>query len=580
MGRLILDHREAVTLGDVIAAAFDSVEIQLATPTHQLLDERRRAVVDAVAASDQPAYGFNRGFGHNVHLSVDGDPETLGELQKNLIRSHAAAVGPAAPRAVVRAAMFLRAASLSRGYSGVRPQVVTTLIALLNADITPVVPRHGSVSASGDLCALSHIALALIGEGKVRVAGALVDAATALRTAGIEPLQLQMKEGLALNNGCQYLTALGITAAHRLEQLLRVAVINTSIAVQVILGSTQPFRDDLHALRPHPGAQVVARWLRSLTDKSPIAAVHHDHRIDGEVQDPYNLRCAAQILGACIDLLADAERTLEIEANSVTDNPIVLCDQQGAHTDIVSGGHFHGMPVATRIYGLLEAAAIAASLSNSRCARFVDEARNKGLGADLIWLELSAKQRSTSSGLMAAEYTNASLTNSIWGLAMPSHLFSISTDAGQEDHVSMGAPLALRLHDALDHLTRALAVELLFCSQAAALRREQTHFPSRAAIPKSVAPLHDKFAKAIQDDISRQEGCDVEIDISVRKLYPWTPEQRRLAAPGEAILERLNQVSPPIERDRVIAEDIEKIAALIESGDLVDSAEKLADLSR
>ena len=348
---------------------------------------------------------------------------------------------------VVRAAMLLRAASLARGHSGVRSVVVRQIVDVLNRDIVPVVPCYGSVGASGDLAPLAHMALPLIGEGEVVVGGGQspVPAADALTEAGLSPLILEMKEGLALINGSQLATAFGLLAADRLETLLQTACIATAITAQVWLGTDAAFADDLHALRPHPGAREIARRLRELMADSPMRLAHVPHEVDWEVQDPYSLRCAAQILGTCHDLVADARRTLEIEAASVTDNPLLLPDADGAYTRVVSGGHFHGMPVAVALFHLTEALAIMASLSQVRSARYVDEARNKGLGADLIWPGLDPAERATSSGMMIPEYVSAALLNTIWAATAPSHLLSLPTDAGQEDHVSMGTPLAVRL---------------------------------------------------------------------------------------------------------------------------------------
>ena len=574
-----LRHDRTLTLPEISAVGRGTARISLAPETVALLAQRRAEVVQAVLAQEEPAYGFNRGFGHNVNLRVAGRPELLEELQLNLIRSHSLGVGEPAEPEVVRVAMVLRAQSLARGYSAVRPVVVETLLAALNADLVPVVPSHGSVSASGDLAPLSHMALALLGEGEVYLRGARVPAATALAEAGIAPLHLEMKEGLALNNGAQYLTALGLVAAERAMELLRTATIAASLSTQVMLGSSAPFREDLQALRPHPGALTVARWLRDLLHDSPIQRVHEDKRLDGEVQDPYNLRCAPQILGTCHDLIADAQRTFAIEAGSVTDNPLILRDGEGRHTDVVSGGHFHGMPVAVKVYNLVQAAAIMASLSSARCARYVDEQRNKGLGSGLVWPGLSPHERPTCSGLMIAEYTAASLTNFIWGQTTPSHLFNISTDAGQEDHVSMGAPMALRLFAILPRLAEVLALELAFAAQAAAIRKELDHFPSRAELPHHAKELQDRLVEELRQAVSAEEGRAVEVELSIRKLYPWRAEERLLSPAGEAVLARIAQVLPPVERDRTLAGEVAALAELVLRGEITAAAQTHAELT-
>lgn len=569
-----LDHRQFLTLGDIRAVARLEARLTLDPETAKILDHRRQQIIEHIHRLKEPAYGFNRGFGHNVDLKVDDDDTLLGKLQLNLLRSHAAGVGKPAPNEVVRTAMVLRANSLARGYSGIRSVVVETMIALLNADIVPIVPRHGSVSASGDLAPMSHMALALLGEGEVEVGGKRQPAAEALKAAKISPLVLEMKEGLALNNGVQYLTALGIYSAEKMTQMLRTAVVATTLSTQVMLGSSTPFRKDLHALRPHKGSQQVASWLWQLLQDSPIQKVHQDKSLDGEVQDPYNIRCAAQILGSCQDLIQEAEACFEVEANSVTDNPLILPADNGQFTDVVSGGHFHGMPIAIKTYGLIQAAAIIAGLSNARCARYVDEKRNKGLGSDLIWPELTPQERSTSSGMMAAEYTSASLTNWLWGQTMPSHLFSLSTDAGQEDHVSMGAPLALRLLDSIPRLAEVLAVELAFASQAAAIRKAQPHFPSKSEIPAEAIHLRDQFVAGLRKTIGIEGGRSVDLDVHIHKLYAWDPEERYLSPAGECVLRKIQSVFPPVIEDRVLSEGLAKISALVLSGQIVRETEK------
>lgn len=566
---ILLSHQQPLDKKTIQDVALGKTRVGLAPETASLLDERRHQVVAHVERQQEPAYGFNRGFGHNVHTAVNPNPDLLKELQLNLIRSHAMCVGEPCPSRIVRATMLLRAHSLAQGYSGVRSLVVTKLLDVLNADIVPIVPKHGSVSASGDLAPLSHIALGLLGEGEVFHRGIRKPAQRALDEANIAPLALEMKEGLALNNGVQFITAIGLDTAAQFEDLLRIATVITSLSVQVMLGSASPFDRDLHRLRPHRGNQRIASWLRDLLLNSPIQEVHHDKALDGEVQDPYNLRCAAQILGACYDLIDEANRTFLVEANSVTDNPLILPDEEGAFARIVSGGHFHGMPIAVKLYNLVQAASIMARLSNMRCARYVDEARNKGLGADLVWPLQSAEDRSISSAMMMAEYTSAALTNWMWGQAMPSHLFSISTDAGQEDHVSMGAPLALRLLDMIPRLADVLAIELAFATQAAAIRKVQTEFPSKAPFPPEIEPLRKTFAHTVESQLNAHSSRPLEIEVSVHRRYRWTEAERRLSPVGEAVLAFAMNEFPPIVKDRVFSTDIEKLSSKIIDGSLL-----------
>jgi histidine ammonia-lyase len=536
--------------------------VKLLKKTAVELERRRRQIVDFVTEEAEPAYGFNRGFGHNVKLAVG--PRGTKALQENLIFSHACGVGEEAPPFIVRGTMFLRAASLARGHSGVRARVVQQLVDCLNADVIPVVPRLGSVSASGDLAPLSHIALGLMGHGKVRYKGREHRAKTALKKAGIPPLTLDMKEGLALNNGVQYTTAIGVHCLGEMEKLLKTACIATALSCQVMLGADTPYRKDLQALRPHPGALRVCAWLRALMAGSPIRESHRSHKVDGEVQDPYNIRCAGQILGAAEELFGHLEGALTREMNSVTDNPLILeaaaengWDKRyggkylGQYVDIVSGGHFHGMPVATELYGLLQAMAIIARLSNVRCVRYVDEGRNKGLGSDLKWpgatLDAAFKKKQTTwSGMMIPEYVSAGLCNWIWGACMPSHLFSLSTDAGQEDHVSMGANLALRILDTLPRLAEALAMELAFAAQAAAIRKEMDHIPSKAPT---------------------EEG-------GIRKeRYEWSESERFLSPVCEAVLEEIYRAFPPVKRDRYMSEELQDLSSKVLDGSILKTAE-------
>lgn len=470
---ITLTSAGGLSVGDIEAVAYGA-KVALSDEARDRLAAFRRAAERAIASNpEKRVYGLNTGFGSNFKDYVA--PQELLQLQRNLILSHCVGMGPPAPKPVVRATMLLRAASLARGHSVVRPIVVDTLIAMLNAGVTPAVPMHGSVSASGDLAPLSHIAACVIGEGRVlNEAGEPVPTRDFLAAnAAFKPVVLEMKEGLALNNGCQWTNAWGALTVARMRRLIETASLTTALGVVAMRGAGRPFRADLHALRPHEGSQAIARWVFDLLDEYTFRDVSTDakHEYDKRIQDPYNLRCAAQALGPCLDLIARAERTLEIEACSVTDNPIDL--NRSAETydldEITSGGHFHGMPLAVDIYGLLQAAGVVARLSNLRAVRIVDPARNKGLGPQVR----GDAPKATESGLMIAEYTTAGLCNQIWGLAMPSHLMSLSTDSGQEDHVSMGANVALRAYEASARLADILAIELAFASQAEHVRAEQ-----------------------------------------------------------------------------------------------------------
>ncbi len=466
--------------------------------------------------------------------------------------------------------MFLRARSLIQGYSGVRPELVTTIVEFLNAGITPCVPFYGSVGASGDLCPLSHIALGLIGEGRGHFEGKeYKEIGLLLAKQGVTPISLEMKEGLALNNGMQFSLALGILAWSKCYSHLQSACLNTALGIQVMLGSDDPFLQEVHELRPHPGAQQVASWIRAIVKDSPIRESHRDYRIDGQIQDPYNLRCSPQILGACHDLLMESKATFEIEANSVTDNPLILEQpaKTGIYTRIISAGHFHGMPIATKIYNLMQTLGIMARLSNMRCARYVDEARNRGLGKDLIWPELDSKDQQTASGMMIPEYVSASLTNSIWGECMPSHLFSLSTDAGQEDHVSMATGLAVRLWKTIPRLSEVLAIELAYASQAAAIRKARLEIPCSHKIP------HGTVSAVAKENYERALSAELKDDnfyVSARHelVYKVSAFEMQLSPCCEVILERVCQIFPPVLEDRTLSDQLIDLAALVNSGEL------------
>lgn len=581
-----IDHERHYTLSDVTAVARGAL-VTLGRGTRGMIDANRNDVIGYIQDTSQPAYGFNRGFGSNVKEKVPAD--SLSALQENLIRSHACGVGDPSPIEVVRATMFLRAVSLARGHSGVRSKVVTALIDCLNKGVVPVVPIQGSVSASGDLAPLSHIALCLMGEGDaclVKQKGGTprrVSAASALKQCGLTPLRLEMKEGLALNNGVQYSTALTVLATEGMVCLIKTAAIATALTAQVMLGADTPFRRDLHDLRRHKGSQTIADCILRLMEGSRIRELHRRYEIDGEIQDPYNLRCAAQILGPCLELIWRAKATVEIEINSVTDNPIVLRATNNSaieHKDkyldkvveIVSAGHFHGMPIAVDCYGLLQAASIMARLSNMRSVRYVDGDRNKGLGAHLKWpgkippVDMSGvsdqarreieRRQSCQSAMMIPEYTSASLTNWLWGQSMPSHLFSLSTDSGQEDHVSMAANVAIRAFDALPRLSEILAIELAYAGQAAAIRKEMRAIPSRA-------PKGDQGNPGAIKEWHRVKQQDLEL--------------------SKACQEVLNVVTgyfPPVTTDRVMAKEITRLGSAILEGKIVSASAKAGDFFR
>lgn len=563
---VILDHTQNLSFNDIIAVSLSNATVSLDASTRTMLAERRQQIETSIIEQEFPAYGFNRGFGHNVDLSVK--MEDLSKLQENLILSHAVGVGEPMDETVVRITMLLRANSLARGYSGVRPELVEAFINLLNAGITPQVPELGSVGASGDLAPLSHVAMALIGRGKVTYKGEIVETKTALQAAGLEPVSLQMKEGLALTNGVQFMNSIGIMACHKLKIMLRSAAVNSALTAQVMLAPDTYYRADFHAVRPHPGAVQVADWIWQLMQDSPIRNAHRDFKTDGQVQDPYNIRCAAQILGAAHDLIEQAEKSLLIEASSATDNPILLKDENGLHVDVVSGGHFHGMPVAVQVYNLMQALGIIAGLSHQRSVRFVDPNRNKGLGRDLKWPDLSQDDQSISSGMMMLEYSSASLLNSIWGDCTPNHLFNIPTNSGQEDHVSMGTGLAVRLLKTIPKASQIMGIELAYIIQAIAIRKRLDTIPTEADLPSWV----DNELGDLKTRMNGQ-GKGVVFDACVIREHPLTEEEKTFSPACETLYTavREKQLFPVVEKDRFLADEVAGLSEFILNGDMLET---------
>ncbi len=418
--------------------------------------ERSAAVVAQLAASEQPVYGVTTGFGALATVYIP--TQRREELQRALIRSHAAGLGPPLEREVVRAMMLLRARTLAMGCSGARPEVTETIIALLNEGLTPVVPEHGSLGASGDLAPLAHCALALMGEGEVVDRdGVRRPTAEALGEHEIEPVVLQAKEGLALINGTDGMLGMLVLGCRDLGLLLRAADITAAMSVEALLGTDRAFAEDLVALRPQPGQALSAANLRALLEGSEIVASHREN--DPRVQDAYSLRCAPQVTGAARDALDHAERVAEHELQSAIDNPMVLPDGE-----VQSCGNFHGAPLAMVCDLLAIAAAQVGAIAERRTDRLLDLTRSHGLPAFL------AEDAGVNSGLMLAHYAQAALAAENRRLAAPASVDSLPTSAMQEDHVSMGWGAARKLRQAIANLSRILAVELVCAGRALELR--------------------------------------------------------------------------------------------------------------
>ncbi len=409
-----------------------------------------RAVIERLVADGATVYGVTTGFGDLADVRIE--PAQTAELQRNLVRSHAAGVGDALPDEVVRAMLLLRANTLAVGLSGVRVAVAELLVGMLNAAVTPVVPSRGSLGASGDLAPLAHLALVLIGEGEASVDGAGPGSgADALARAGLAPVELGAKEGLALLNGTQLMAGLGALAHHDALRLALTADVVGAMSLEAMLGTGAAFAEELVAARPHAGQVASARHLRALLADSEIGASHatSDHR----VQDAYSLRCMPQVHGAARDALAELERVLSVEINAATDNPLVF-----PSGEVISGGNFHGEPLALALDYATMAVTELASISERRTARLVD-AHLSGLPAFL------AERPGIESGLMIAHYTAAALVNELQSLAHPASVDTIPTSANQEDHVSMGGTAALQLREAVDRAEHVLAIEALCAAQ-------------------------------------------------------------------------------------------------------------------
>ena len=414
----------------------------------------QRMRVERTEEEGRVAYGITTGFGELARVKIPH--EDLLDLQRNLLLSHACGVGEPLPDDAVRALLLLRAASLARGLSGVRPEVVEAVLALLNHDITPVVPSRGSLGASGDLVPLAHASLVLIGEGEARVGGKVVPGAQALHAAGLAPLTLQPKEGLALINGTQMMSALLALVVHDGWNLVRHAEVAGAMSVEALLGSVSPFDARIHEARPHAGQAAAAEHVRALLKDSAIVESHAGcHR----VQDAYSLRCLPQILGPVRDALAYAEGVLEREFGSATDNPLIFEDRP------LSGGNFHGENLALLCAYLAPAVAEAAALAERRVARLVDPRLSEGLPAFLV------ENSGLNSGLMIPQYVAAALVLENQVLCHPAAVGSLPTSANQEDHVSNGAVGALLLRQVLENAERVVAIELLCAAQALDLRK-------------------------------------------------------------------------------------------------------------
>jgi histidine ammonia-lyase len=464
---VVLHPDRGVTEDELVAVARHGARVEIGQESLSLIRDAR-AHVDALAASDVPVYGVSTGFGALATRHIPVEKRT--QLQRSLVRSHAASTGAEVEREVVRGLALLRLRTLATGRTGVRPETAQAYAALLDAGITPVVREYGSLGCSGDLAPLAHIALAVMGEGIVRNSdGELRCAEEALAVAGLAPVVLAEKEGLALINGTDGMLAELMLACHDVAELTRLADVAAAMSVEALLGTDSAFAADLLALRPHPGQQASAANLRALLHGSEVVASHAGPE-DTRVQDAYSLRCSPQVAGAVRDTLEHCRAVAAREADAAIDNPVLLPDGR-----LVSNGNFHGAPVAYALDFLAIAVADLASISERRTDRLLDKSRNHGLPPFL------ADDPGVDSGLMIAQYAQAGIVSELKRLAAPASVDSIPSSAMQEDHVSMGWGAARKLRRAVDGLRRVLAIEVMAAARGLDLRAPLQPAPATAA---------------------------------------------------------------------------------------------------
>jgi len=622
-----LDGR-SLTREQMVAVAYGAtVELDEA----QLLKVQRAAdFLDEQVRLQEPIYGVSTGFGSNAdkllgahRLRSNGEnneaahESLLDELQRNLVITHAVCVGEPFPAPVVRAMLVIRINTLMQGHSGIRVRTLKAQAALLNAGIVPVVPRLGSVGASGDLAPLSHLAIVLMGGGEAFYDGERLPGGEALRRAGLEPVVLSHKEGLALNNGTAQMLATGVLAVAQLEDLLDTADLAAAMTIDAFAGRLRAFDAHVHALRPHPGQVVTASNLRQLLRDSTLADIDYhlvprfrawepgcwqdaeqaELRFDlgwdwvplnkrhgrerfyqrfkpfrggkkHQPQDSYSLRCIPQVHGAVRDALAQAQRVLDIELNSVTDNPLLFPGLEGARNiedQVVSAGHFHGMPLALAMSYLKAALPVLASISERRLNKLVDPATNDGLPAFLI-----GNEDGTESGFMIVQYTAAAIVNDLCSRAHPASVYSIPTSANAEDHVSMGANEARHVLDMCSDLGKVLALELYTAAQALDYRRDMINAARKLASEGDAEALAAKVqgGSAAGDPAHAEFLAEVE---GLRAELAAAPEYQ----PGTAVKaahKTLRKYIKFMGADRAMDADVAMAVRLVEEGTLLRAA--------
>jgi histidine ammonia-lyase len=578
---------------------------------------------------EEPIYGVSTGFGSNADKLLGAHPlrdELPGaapsgrslheELQRNLIVSHAVCVGEPFAADVVRAMLCIRINTLLRGHSGIRVETLQALAAMLNAGIVPVVPQLGSVGASGDLAPLSHLAIVLLGGGEAFLEGERMAGAEALRRAGLAPVALSYKEGLALNNGTAQMLATGVLALARLDDLLDTADLAAAMTIDAFAGRLGAFAEDVHALRPHPGQVHVATRLRGLLAGSTLADIPY-HLVPrfrqwlpqswGDVraqaltfdigwdwvplaqrhgrekfyrrfkpfrggkkhqpQDSYSLRCIPQVHGAVRDAVEQAKRVLDIELNAVTDNPLVFPDKQAEHVEeqVISAGHFHGMPLALAMSYVKAAIPVLASISERRLNKLVDPATNDGLPAFLI-----GNEDATESGFMIVQYTAAAIVNDLTCRAMPASVYSIPTSANAEDHVSMGANEARHVLAMADDLGKVLALELYTAAQALDLRRDMINATRDLADRTDAAAFATKVQGGPLPTSDEAPSFLAEVEALRAEL-----SAAEAFHPGDAVARAhaaLRAAIPFLDRDRALDGEVATMVRLVSEGALLEAS--------
>jgi len=509
METLALDG-QPLSLTQIESVAIAGAPVAIA-PAAQKRVRQSRTLIEEILAAGETVYGVNTGFGKLSDVRIA--PDKLAELQINLVRSHAGGVGNPLSEPESRAMLLLRANVLAKGFSGVRVELLQLLVALLNAGVHPVIPEKGSVGASGDLAPLAHLALVCIGEGEAFFKGERMKGSEALHRAGIKLLQLTAKEGLALLNGTQAMTAVGVLAVARAQRVVRLADLAGAMSLEALMGTPAAFDERIHLARPHAGQIAAAAHLLRLLDGSEIRESHREH--DSRVQDAYCLRCMPQVHGAVRDVLAHVAGILEVEAGSATDNPLVFPRNSSKTQDggaVLSGGNFHGAPLA---YGFDYAALALTDLcgiTERRVDRLLNPDINEGLPAFL------SPDPGLSSGFMIAQIVSAALINECQVLSHPSSIGSIPTDGGKEDHVSMGMTGALKLRQIVEHTERVLAIELMCAAQGLEFRLplRSSHAIERAyAAVRSVVPRLEKD-RVLAPDIDALAGT-----IRAGRLDEW-----------------------------------------------------------